>query len=153
MALHRIYSFSDLNAKAKLDIYVHALPKLKDVFTLLTPTETQMMRGRGISLSKTFRRVSGFEQSDYDVHHKIPLCLGGNITDDNLVMAEPNLHDAIHRYINNQMRFMEPDEQRIIEIPYVPQEVWETDMDYIHRQFERLNLYRDTVTKLHFAAA
>ena len=77
-----------------------------------------------LNCRQMFRKRCGRMCSAYQIHHVIPICLGGGNGYDNLVLCEPVLHRAIHRVIDLQMRGMLEGESRLIRIPTLPARIW-----------------------------
>lgn len=113
-----------------LDRLVETLPSFSRDFKLFTPEETKFLRARSQQLVREFRAAHNHEYGssaifrEHEVHHIVPLCLGGGVTRENLSLVDHDFHSAIHRYINRQMRGMEFGEIREINIPILDGTIW-----------------------------
>lgn len=121
---------SDLKPSKRLDRLVETIPSFTRKFKLLTPDQTEFLRKRSNALVREFRRAHDKEYGgtgffdDHEVHHIVPLCLGGGITKANLSFVDHDFHAAIHRYINRQTRGMNFGDVRKITIPLLPGTIW-----------------------------
>jgi hypothetical protein len=132
------FDSESLKPNKHLDILAQNLPSFARDFKLLTPDETKFLRKRSQELVREFRRahdkeygIKGFFEH-YEVHHIVPLSLGGGITSANLSFVDHDFHAAIHRYINRQMRGMNFGEVRTINIPFVPSTIWHRPQIHKH---------------------
>lgn len=99
---------------------------------MLTPYETSLMRARFTKLMRQdFRseaahiaHVPCVYLQRHETHHILPVKLGGDNKNDNLVLVDPNLHIALHGFIENQIGGMEVGDKREIDIPYMRGAIW-----------------------------
>jgi len=98
---------------------------IEETFSLLPPALVSKNRAIGRNISQCFRRAVRCQDSwNFEVHHIIPLHLGGSIGWSNLAMVDHDLHVEIHKYINRQTHGMKPYEKRHIIIPIYNGRLW-----------------------------
>ena len=121
---------SQLKPSKRLDRLVETIPSFTRKFKLLTPDETKFLRKRSNALVREFRKAhdkeygeTGFFDS-HEIHHIVPLCLGGGITKANLAFVDHDFHAAIHRYINKQLHGMNFGDVKKIKIPILSGTIW-----------------------------
>lgn len=62
--------------------------------------------------------VSTFRRSEYEIHHIVPLSLGGKSTYENLCLIRIVAHEKVSNKIFRQVEFMEFGEKKTIDIPF-----------------------------------
>lgn len=75
------------------------------------------------NVSKKERAFALKKLSSFEIHHIVPLSLGGTNKFDNLALVEPTLHAYVHRLIDNQGP-IRGDSGQVIRIPKLPGLVW-----------------------------
>lgn len=72
-------------------------------------SEVNQLRKRfNQSVKRAFKASANEAYRRYPVHHIIPLKLGGDNDHFNLALTQPNLHDAIHAYMDAQILALNP---------------------------------------------
>jgi 5-methylcytosine-specific restriction endonuclease McrA len=61
---------------------------------------------------------------DYEVHHIVPVSLGGTNDYDNLALVYPFVHRQLHKYLSAQTVGMEKGDSRNLIVPYYQGKVW-----------------------------
>ncbi|MCB9978308.1 MAG: HNH endonuclease [Rhodospirillales bacterium] len=77
----------------------------------------------------------------FQVHHIMPISLGGNNEEENLALVEPSLHRRIHEYITRQTSGMEMGEERPILLPFSAERIWGMGMDGERRLWNMNDFY------------
>lgn len=75
------------------------------------------------NMREAFRRHH-HSPSYYQIHHVLPLSLGGTNSWENLVMVHPKKHRKIHEAIDSQIEGMLYGESRLILLPVYQGKVW-----------------------------
>lgn len=99
---------------------------------MVTPFECSHMRSRFTKLIRQEFRMDAahithtpsFYLSNYEIHHIKPILLGGDNKSANLALVEPQLHIALHDFIDGQTGGMEPGDERTIDLPYMRGMTW-----------------------------
>jgi hypothetical protein len=96
---------------------------------ILTPRE----RARNVEMSKAERRkikrllLKDEPLGEFEIHHIIPMQLGGADRLHNLVACERGLHRDIHAAINEQIKHLHPPDITIVQIPVFKGFVWKPE--------------------------
>jgi len=112
-------------SEKQLDRYVSGLPYFRRDLKVVPPYKVCQLRKDGRRTVRAFKDAARCPLTKgFEVHHVHPLNLGGTNTWENLALVDPDLHKALHRYIDRQLAGSVMTDFKTIAIPTLAGRVW-----------------------------